>query len=165
MTTPKSDHQIDLECIEFVVTSVYKLVETSLHATPYSIWVFHDLALGGTCDIYYADSNYFGDLRNDSYRSFVIEKRDLNNVIGLAYMDLQLHGPQYPLLTGTNENFPDIFRGGISSIKLLLPGYEFSYCLTDNQQNLECTGYRSNDSLGLSSDYDDNRTLSIRIRE
>ena len=46
MITPKSDHQIDLECIEFVVTSVYKLVETSLHATPYSIWVFHDLALG-----------------------------------------------------------------------------------------------------------------------
>ncbi|WP_241904907.1 hypothetical protein [Vibrio sp. 10N.222.54.B6] len=45
MITPKSDHQIDLECIEFVVTSVYKLVETSLHATPYSIWVFHDLAL------------------------------------------------------------------------------------------------------------------------
>ncbi|MEZ8737606.1 hypothetical protein AB6D58_20515, partial [Vibrio sp. 10N.239.312.D08] len=37
---------IDLECIEFVVTSVYKLVETSFHATPYSIWVFHDLALG-----------------------------------------------------------------------------------------------------------------------
>ncbi|MEZ8657162.1 hypothetical protein AB6D60_24770 [Vibrio splendidus] len=136
-----------------------------LHDKQYQVKACLQSNLGGTCDIYYADSNYFGDLRNDSYRSFVIEKRDLNNVIGLAYMDLQLHGPQYPLLTGTNENFPDIFRGGISSIKLLLPGYEFSYCLTDNQQNLECTGYRSNDSLGLSSDYDDNRTLSIRIRE
>ncbi|CDU11564.1 hypothetical protein VCR17J2_200003 [Vibrio coralliirubri] len=45
MIIPKSDHQIDLECIEIIVISMYKLMETSLYVTPYSIRVFHGIAL------------------------------------------------------------------------------------------------------------------------
>ncbi|CDU13696.1 hypothetical protein VCR17J2_570005 [Vibrio coralliirubri] len=45
MIIPKSDHQIDLECIGIIVISMYKLMETSLYVTPYSIRVFHDITL------------------------------------------------------------------------------------------------------------------------
>lgn len=45
MITPKSVHQIDLECIEIIETSVYQLVKVLLHVTLYSIRVFHDFPL------------------------------------------------------------------------------------------------------------------------
>ncbi|MEZ9292261.1 hypothetical protein AB4251_22340 [Vibrio lentus] len=135
-----------------------------LHDQRYQLKACSQANLAGECDIYYADSDYFGDLKNDTYHSFIVEKRSLNNIIGLAYLDMQLQGPQYPLQVGVNENFPDVFNGGISSIKLLLHGYEFSYCLSNSEQMTECTDFKSTDSLGLSSAYNDNATLSIKIR-
>lgn len=111
--------------------------------------------LAGVCNTFYADSSYFGESKNDQYRSFMVEE-SRPSLLGIAYVDHNFEGVQYPLVLG--ENGP--FEEGITSIKLLKPDYEFNYCA----DSYDCIDYKNTPSARIGSNYDDNNTLKINIR-
>ncbi|MCP4281060.1 MAG: hypothetical protein GY776_13795, partial [Alteromonas sp.] len=50
--------------------------------------------LAGVCNTFYADSSYFGESKNDQYRSFMVEERR-PSLLGIAYVDHNFEGVQY----------------------------------------------------------------------